>query len=90
MYKNFVKFTFDGDKSQDILRDFSWQQHDIVSQLLCNYIPKSIKEIVPINDMYELSWTSVNSYNNLLNDSQFKLISRTFSDYGINIAFLPG
>lgn len=90
MYKNYVKFTIDPVKSKNIQSDFAWQEQDVISSLLCKYVPEHIKEIVPNNDVYELRWVSDNSYIMLLNDSSFKSIRHNLLNYGIVIEFLPG
>lgn len=88
MFKNYLIITTSS-QSMRILPDTSWQQKDVLYKLLCDYIPIMIKEIVPMNDKYLITWKDESSYNALLSDRNYIDITKILGEYSISVKFLP-
>ncbi len=88
MYKNYLKITTAAD-SMKILPDTSWQEKDILYKLLCDCVPTLVREIVPYNDMYLVTWRSEDDFRAVLSDKQYNTISSKLKEYSIFIDFLP-
>lgn len=87
MFKNIVNFNVDLEKSKDALKKIIWQDQCLATELMCKYIPNHVKEMVPTPEGFVLTWDSLDSYNNFLNEPLYYKISDLLAVYGVEIIF---
>lgn len=82
-----INFTVDPVKSKDALKKLTWQEQCLATELLCKYLPSHIREMMPVDEGYTLTWVSIESYNSFINEPLYKQINDILDIYGITINF---
>ena len=91
MFKNTLKITNTQDFTREKLAEVTWQEQTKIVDLLNQYLPKHICEIVPLEDNhYLISWNSIDGFESLLKDELYNLVKSRLTDFGIVLEFLEG
>ena len=85
MYENFFSIEFDKLKISSLFRETTWQDKDILYSLMCDYIPLSIKEIIPLNGYYIVRWKSKDDFLYFINDKKYQLIINFLENFSMKI-----
>lgn len=89
MYKNTVIIHADcEDKLQQLSYDINCTNRDQFYDLLLDYVPLKIREIIPIDQGYSVAWTDKFQYEQFIDDDRYKRIILFLKDYKIRIGWV--
>jgi len=90
MFKNYLTVTVDNDPSY-VLDNISWQEKDLIAQLVNRYMPGHVKEILPEPNKFLIVWDSEDSYNKFINEPDYLHIIDILTQLHVTVQFLlPG
>ena len=89
MFKTYLEFSVPEGVIPKLFKDTSWQEKDIVSRLMCKYIPSYVKEILPEDDKFIVYWIDSDSYYEFMSEPDYMLTVKKLNEYLISVKFLP-
>ena len=86
MFKNTVLINInDPEQIKVLMYAFDWEDRDDFYLLLLEYVPTVIREIIPIDNSYEILWTDQKYYDQFLLDDRYKKIVSFLNSFNIDV-----
>lgn len=90
MFSNHLKIISKTPESINKLKaNTSWKQKDILYQLVNDFIPKKITDIIPVNNFtFKINWKNEQDFFDLLQNNIYIEIVNLFKEYEIHLVWV--
>lgn len=86
MYKNTISVNItDPSQLKVLMYAFTWEDRDDFYLLLLDYVPHLIREIIPIDNGYEISWIDESYYHQFIIDDRYNKVVEFLNNFKINV-----
>lgn len=88
MFKNKLVVSVRSEKSKLLRKEVGWVDQCKLTELQCKYIPRELKEIVPIDEFnYLMRWENKQSFDNFIEEPNYIYVVKVLHNYDIFVEF---